>query len=54
LRFAEVTLADLPSIALTDYNPMKVPLAVARKIGVSSARAPAPPSGRTHLIADRI
>jgi len=27
LRFAEVTLADLPSIALTDYNPMKVPLA---------------------------
>ena len=47
---AEGTLADLPSIALTDHNPCKAALAVTRSTTGRGIRM-TPFSARTYLIA---
>jgi len=52
--FAEGTSADLPIIALTDYNPCKVALFVhGSTIDVADMRL-TPSSDRTYILADRI
>jgi hypothetical protein len=52
--FAECTLADLPRIALTDYNPRKVAFFVhGSMIDVADMRL-TPSSDRTYILADRI
>ena len=52
--FAECTLADLPRIALTDYNPRKVALFVHGSIIDVADMRLTPSSDRTYILADRI
>jgi hypothetical protein len=49
---AESAPADLPSIALTDYNPCKVALVAARIWFIMSSITPS--SDRTYVVADPI
>ena len=52
IKLAGATLADLPSIALTDVNPQKVALVVyGTTVGTSISLTPC--SVSTHIVADR-